>query len=142
MPVSLMRTTASPPSEFTDTPTGGVIGVSVNSEGGDAVVRIKDTGIGIPPDKLNTIFDLFTQAHVERQESRAGLGIGLNLARELVSLHKGTIQATSEGAGKGSEFVVRFPLAERHTPTTPPPEHEIDAPQPPARVAPARDARA
>jgi PAS domain S-box-containing protein len=124
------------------TPTGGVVGVSVNSEGGDAVVRIKDTGIGIPPDKLNTIFDLFTQAHVERQESRAGLGIGLNLARELVSLHKGTIQASSEGAGKGSEFVVRFPLAERQTPATPPPESEFDVPPPAPKAARGRDARA
>jgi PAS domain S-box-containing protein len=124
------------------TPTGGVVGVSVTSEGGDAVVRIKDTGIGIPPDKLTTIFDLFTQAHVDRQESRAGLGIGLNLARELVSLHKGTIQAMSEGSGKGSEFMVRFPLAERQTPAAPPPEHEIDTPPPTPKTARGRDARA
>jgi PAS domain S-box-containing protein len=111
------------------TPSGGVIGVSVNSEGGDAVVRIKDTGIGIPPDKLTTIFDLFTQAHVDRAESRAGLGIGLNLARELVTLHKGTIQASSEGLGKGSEFVVRFPLAERLTPQSPHPQDPYAAVQ-------------
>jgi PAS domain S-box-containing protein len=103
------------------TPTGGVVGMSVTSEGGDAVVRIKDTGIGIPPEKLTTIFDLFTQAHMDLAESRAGLGIGLNLTRELVTLHKGTIQASSEGAGKGSEFVVRFPLAQRPIPAIPQP---------------------
>jgi len=109
------------------TPAGGVVGVSVNSEGGDAVIRIKDTGIGIPPDKLSTIFDLFTQAHIDRTESRAGLGIGLNLARELVSLHKGTIQASSEGLGKGSEFVVRLPLAERPIPAGPAPESDVES---------------
>lgn len=125
------------------TPAGGVVGISVNSEGGDAVIRIKDTGVGIPPDKLATIFDLFTQAHMDLAESRAGLGIGLNLSRELVTLHKGTIQATSEGDGKGSEFVVRFPLAERQIPASPQTlEHEPDAGAPPPMAAPRRDARA
>jgi two-component system, chemotaxis family, CheB/CheR fusion protein len=97
------------------TPPGGRIGVSVNPEGGDAVVRIEDSGIGIPPEKLNSIFDLFTQGHTERRESQAGLGIGLSLARELVVLHRGTIQAVSEGAGKGSEFIVRMPLKSRES---------------------------
>jgi PAS domain S-box-containing protein len=101
------------------TPAGGRIGVSVNSEGGDAVVRIKDTGIGIPPEKLNSIFDLFTQGHADRRESQAGLGIGLNLARELVMLHGGTIQALSEGPGKGSEFLVRLPLKARESMASP-----------------------
>ena len=101
------------------TPSGGRIGISVNSEGGDAVVRIKDTGIGIPPEKLNSIFDLFTQGHAERRESQAGLGIGLSLARELVVLHRGTIQAVSEGTGKGSEFVVRIPLMARELAASP-----------------------
>jgi PAS domain S-box-containing protein len=125
------------------TPVGGVVGVSVNSEGSDAVIRIRDTGIGIPPEKLTTIFDLFTQAHQDRTESRAGLGIGLNLARELVTLHKGTIQASSEGLGKGSEFVVRFPLAERETPASPHPLDPDDTSPPYRPLAPHdRDVRA
>lgn len=92
------------------TPRGGRIGLSVSAEGAEAVVRITDNGIGIPPDKLATIFDLFTQAHSDYAESQAGLGIGLTLARELVTLHGGTIQARSEGIGRGSEFIARFPL--------------------------------
>jgi len=92
------------------TPAGGSIGMGVSEEGAEAVVRVKDNGIGIPPTKLATIFELFTQGHEEHAESQDGLGIGLNLARELTGLHGGTIQAVSEGAGKGSEFIVRFPL--------------------------------
>src|SRR5689334_167772 len=75
-----------------------------------AVVRVVDNGIGIPPDKLATIFELFTQAHSDYAESQSGLGIGLTLARELIVLHGGTIQARSEGIGRGSEFIFRLPL--------------------------------
>jgi PAS domain S-box-containing protein len=88
---------------------GGRIGISVASEGGDAVVRVEDTGAGIPPEQLASIFELFTQAHADNVESRAGLGIGLALVRELVSLHGGTVQARSDGPGRGSEFIVRLP---------------------------------
>ncbi|MGH8240294.1 MAG: ATP-binding protein [Steroidobacteraceae bacterium] len=76
------------------------------------VVRIHDTGVGIPPGQLAEIFELFTQVHPDNVESRAGMGIGLALARELVELHGGTIQARSDGVGKGSEFIVRLPLRE------------------------------
>jgi signal transduction histidine kinase len=75
------------------------------------VVRITDSGIGIPPEKLASIFELFTQVHEDHSESQAGLGIGLALARELVTLHGGSIQASSEGPGKGSQFIVRLPVA-------------------------------
>jgi PAS domain S-box-containing protein len=92
------------------TPPGGRIGLSVAAEGGEAVARIQDTGIGIAPDKLADIFELFTQVHPEHSESRAGMGIGLALARELTVLHGGTIQARSDGPGRGSEFIVRLPL--------------------------------
>jgi PAS domain S-box-containing protein len=92
------------------TPPGGRISLSVAAEGGEGVVRIQDTGAGIAPEQLAEIFELFTQVHPENVESRAGMGIGLALARELVALHGGTIQARSEGAGKGSEFIVRLPL--------------------------------
>ena len=91
------------------TPAGGRISLSVAAEGDEGVVRIQDTGVGIPPERLAEIFELFTQVHPDNVESRAGMGIGLALARELVTLH-GTIQARSDGAAKGSEFIVRLPL--------------------------------
>jgi PAS domain S-box-containing protein len=94
------------------TPAGGRIGLSVAAEGGEAVVRVQDTGIGIPTDQLAHIFELFTQVHPERSESGAGMGIGLALARELVTLHGGTIQARSDGPDRGSEFIVRLPLCQ------------------------------
>ena len=92
------------------TPPGGRISLSVAAEGGEGVVRIHDTGVGIPSGQLKEIFELFTQVHPDNVESRAGMGIGLALARELVELHGGTIQARSDGIGKGSEFIVRLPL--------------------------------
>ncbi|HEU5137346.1 MAG TPA: PAS domain-containing sensor histidine kinase [Steroidobacteraceae bacterium] len=92
------------------TPRGGRVSLSLTAEGSEAVMRISDNGIGIPPHQLASIFDLFTQAHADYSESQAGLGIGLTLARELITLHGGTIQALSEGVGKGSEFTARFPL--------------------------------
>ncbi len=93
------------------TPAGGRIGFSLQIEGNECVTRIVDSGIGIPPDRLADIFELFTQVHKDYSEASAGLGIGLSLARELVSSHGGTIQARSDGNGKGSEFTVRLPLA-------------------------------
>jgi PAS domain S-box-containing protein len=92
------------------TPPGGRISLSVAAEGELGVVRIHDTGVGIPAGQLAEIFELFTQGHPDNVESRAGMGIGLALARELVELHGGTIQARSDGVGKGSEFIVRLPL--------------------------------
>jgi PAS domain S-box-containing protein len=92
------------------TPPGGRISLSVSAEGEEGVVRIHDTGVGIPAGQLTEIFELFTQVHPDNVDSRAGMGIGLALARELVELHGGTIQARSEGIGKGSEFIVRLPL--------------------------------
>jgi signal transduction histidine kinase len=92
------------------TPPGGRIFLSVAAEGEEGVVRIQDTGAGIPPGQLADIFELFTQVHPDNVESRAGMGIGLALARELVTLHGGTIQARSDGIGRGSEFIVRLPL--------------------------------
>ncbi|HKU12822.1 MAG TPA: PAS domain-containing sensor histidine kinase [Steroidobacteraceae bacterium] len=92
------------------TPPGGRISLSVAAEGREAVVRVQDNGSGIPAELLADIFELFTQVHPDNVESRAGMGIGLALARELIALHGGTIQARSEGLGKGSEFIVRLPL--------------------------------
>jgi CheY-like chemotaxis protein len=78
----------------------------------EVVVRIKDNGVGISADFLPHIFDAFTQADVTSERSKSGLGIGLTLARHLVDLHGGSIEAESEGLGEGSEFIVRLPLAE------------------------------
>ncbi|HEV7784007.1 MAG TPA: PAS domain-containing sensor histidine kinase [Thermoanaerobaculia bacterium] len=89
---------------------GGAISVKATTEGDEAVVRFEDNGIGIPHDMLPRIFELFTQVDASRPMSEGGLGIGLALVKELVSLHGGSVQAASEGPGKGSEFSVRLPL--------------------------------
>jgi PAS domain S-box-containing protein len=93
---------------FTDP--GGTIWLTVEREVDQAVLRVRDTGIGIAAEMLDRAFVLFTQADQGLARSRGGLGIGLNLARNLVTLHGGTIEARSEGVGKGSEFIVRLPL--------------------------------
>ena len=75
------------------------------------VIRVRDTGVGIAPDRLEGIFDMFTQVDTSLERSMAGLGIGLTLVRTLVEMHGGTVQASSPGIGHGSEFVVRLPIA-------------------------------
>jgi two-component system CheB/CheR fusion protein len=90
---------------------GGRIALDAESDEGFVRVRIRDTGIGISPEALDTIFDLFSQATPALERSQGGLGIGLSLVRGLVELHGGTIEARSRGLGKGSEFVIRLPLA-------------------------------
>ena len=84
--------------------------VSVTREGEFAVLRVSDQGVGIPPEMLPRIFDLFVQAHHTIDRSRGGLGIGLTLVRRLAELHGGTIQAESAGDGRGSTFTVRIPM--------------------------------
>ncbi len=91
------------------TPPDGFVTVTVGVESGDAVVRVRDTGIGIPSERLGEIFDLFTQLDTSNARTEGGLGIGLTLAKQLTALHDGTITALSEGSGKGSEFIVRLP---------------------------------
>jgi PAS domain S-box-containing protein len=93
---------------------GGHIGVAVSAEGGMAVIRVKDDGEGISPQMLKRVFNMFTQVNTGSR-AQGGLGIGLTLARTLVHLHGGTIEAFSEGQGKGCEFVVRLPLASMET---------------------------
>jgi len=90
---------------------GGQIELRVVSEGGTALVSIRDTGIGIAPHRLESVFEMFSQEEPAISRSRGGLGIGLSLTRKLVELHGGTVSASSEGAGKGSLFMVRLPLA-------------------------------
>ncbi|HWP46186.1 MAG TPA: PAS domain S-box protein [Candidatus Limnocylindrales bacterium] len=89
---------------------GGRIWLTCTQEGEEAVIRIRDTGIGIPPEMLLRIFDLFTQASQSLDRSQGGLGIGLTLVRSLVQMHGGSVSAFSEGLGRGSEFVVRLPV--------------------------------
>jgi two-component system CheB/CheR fusion protein len=89
---------------------GGRITIEAGRDGDRAVIAIRDTGIGIDPSLLPRIFDLFTQADRSLDRSQGGLGIGLTLVRRLVELHGGTVSASSEGEGKGSEFVVRLPV--------------------------------
>lgn len=89
---------------------GARILLAARREGEQAVIRVRDEGIGIPVAMLTRIFDLFVQLERPGGQVREGLGIGLNLARQLVHLHGGTIEARSEGEGRGSEFLVRLPL--------------------------------
>jgi signal transduction histidine kinase len=90
---------------------GGRITVRVEREGNVARIRVSDTGIGIEPDVREHMFELFTQAEEARGRAHGGLGIGLGLARRLIELHGGAIEARSGGAGQGSEFIVTLPLA-------------------------------
>jgi two-component system CheB/CheR fusion protein len=92
---------------------GGSVHVETRRDGDEVVFRVRDTGIGINPDKLSQIFDLFTQVDARPSRSGGGLGIGLTLARQLVLMHGGRLEAHSEGEGRGSEFVVRLPATSR-----------------------------
>ncbi len=94
---------------------GGEVRVSVEAAPGEAIVRVSDTGVGIAPEMLSRVFDLFAQADRSLDRSQGGLGIGLTLVRLLVELHGGTVSASSPGLGRGSEFVVRLPTAFEET---------------------------
>jgi PAS domain S-box-containing protein len=90
----------------------GEIWITAKHDEGAAVISVRDAGIGIAPQMLPRVFDMFTQVGHSSGQSEGGLGIGLALAKRLVELHGGTIEARSEGLGKGSEFTVRLPLKE------------------------------
>ena len=94
------------------TPADGRVIVAVMGEGTDAILRVEDTGAGIPADLLPRIFELFVQGQTSLHRAGAGLGIGLTLVKRLVDLHKGQIDVTSAGPGRGSAFTVRFPRIE------------------------------
>jgi signal transduction histidine kinase len=95
------------------TPEGGEITLTAERNGRDVVFRVRDTGMGIPPEMLSSVFDLFTQVEHSLDRAQGGLGIGLTLVRRLVEMHGGSVRAYSEGADKGSEFVVQLPLEGR-----------------------------
>jgi PAS domain S-box-containing protein len=90
---------------------GGTIRLAAERRGEEAVISVEDDGIGIPPEKLETIFEMFSQVEETLERSRGGLGIGLTLVKRLVELHGGAITAHSPGLGRGSRFVVRLPVA-------------------------------
>jgi signal transduction histidine kinase/CheY-like chemotaxis protein len=94
------------------TPRGGTVDVELEPRPPLAVLRVRDTGIGIPREMLERIFEPFTQAESSLGRSEGGLGLGLSLVRGLVALHGGRVEAQSEGPGRGSEFVVELPLSE------------------------------
>ena len=100
------------------TPRGGHVVLEVARGGNAAVVRVRDDGAGIPAHMLDSVFDLFVQSSRTLDRAAGGLGVGLTLVRSLVTMHEGTVTAHSEGEGRGSEFVVRLPLAA----PAPPPE--------------------
>lgn len=89
---------------------GGQIWLAAKREGNEVVVSVKDTGLGISPDMLPRVFDMFSQWDRTRYRAQGGLGIGLTLAKNLVQMHGGRIEARSDGLGQGSEFIVRLPL--------------------------------
>jgi CheY-like chemotaxis protein len=93
------------------TPKAGQVWCTARCENGIVVVTVRDSGVGIPADMLPRVFDMFTQVDSSHHRSHSGLGIGLTLVQSLVQMHDGTVSAFSEGLGKGSEFVVRLPLA-------------------------------
>jgi PAS domain S-box-containing protein len=104
--------------KFTDR--GGHVWLTVEQEGEQAVIRVRDNGIGIAADSLPGVFDMFAQVDTSLERSRDGLGIGLTLVRTLVEMHGGTVEVHSDGLGCGSEFVVRLPvLTEAPTPLSP-----------------------
>jgi PAS domain S-box-containing protein len=118
------------------TPEAGRIDLRVAREGGQAVVRVRDSGVGIPADMLPRVFEMFTQVEHGGGRAQGGLGIGLTLVRGLVEMHGGAVEAHSDGPGKGSEFVVRLPLA----PKAPRGAGAAERPGngPPAAAAPSR----
>jgi PAS domain S-box-containing protein len=92
------------------TPAGGRIWLTVERRDTQAVIRVKDNGIGIPPEMLSQIFEMFTQVNRSSDRAQGGLGIGLTLVKRLIEMHGGSVEAHSAGPGTGSEFIVRLPL--------------------------------
>jgi len=90
---------------------GGRIWLDAQRDGDYAVISVRDNGAGIAPEVLPRLFEMFVHADASHEGAARGLGVGLTLARRIVELHAGTIQARSDGRGKGSEFTVRIPLA-------------------------------
>jgi signal transduction histidine kinase len=114
--------------KYTDT--GGQIRIETHAEGGDAVITVADSGVGISPELLPRVFDLFVQGERTLDRSLGGLGIGLSVARRLIEMHGGRLTAASAGLGQGATFEIRLPRLER--------SHEVAGPSAGAAVAPKR----
>ena len=107
------------------TPRGGRVKLTAGPDGnGAAIVRVSDNGAGISAQMLDSVFDLFVQARHTLDHADGGLGVGLTLVRALVEMHGGTVNAHSDGDGKGSEFTVRLPM------TSPPAETQVQGASP------------
>jgi K+-sensing histidine kinase KdpD/CheY-like chemotaxis protein len=114
---------------------GGRLDLSAAREGADVTVRVKDNGVGMSPELLTRIFEPFVQEAQGPDRRAGGLGIGLSLAKSLVAMHGGSIEARSEGPGRGSELIVRLPaLAEERVEQAEPPSVRAQAPLPAYRV--------
>lgn len=108
---------------------GGSIAISAERMNGQALIRVRDNGIGIPSQEIPRIFELFAQLDTSRDRSFGGLGIGLALAKTIIERHGGTLEAHSEGHDRGSEFVIRLPIltnvSEQHEPSRPEPDAKV-----------------
>jgi signal transduction histidine kinase len=111
---------------------GGMIRLEAKQEDRRVIARVKDTGRGIPPEKLSGIFELFTQVDTSLDRAQGGLGLGLALVDRLVKMHDGTVTVLSEGAGRGSEFIVSLPQWEPSDASSPGSDTEIETASPDA----------
>lgn len=118
------------------TPPGGKVEITLECEDGEAIVLVKDNGVGIPVEKQDQVFEMFSQVNDPLNRGNTGLGIGLTLVKSLVELHGGSVEVHSEGAGQGSEFIVRLPMVGvcEESPTT------ISPTKPPPMTKPAGSA--
>jgi PAS domain S-box-containing protein len=116
-------------------PRGTILRVSATQRDAEVVLSVEDDGVGIPSDKLASVFEMFVQLEPPAESTRVGLGIGLTLSKRLIELHGGSIEARSRGPGKGSEFVVRLPVAGKGSkPLEPPTSSAPRAPTAAVRV--------
>jgi K+-sensing histidine kinase KdpD/CheY-like chemotaxis protein len=97
------------------TPEGGQVSLKAYPENNEVVFKVRDSGVGIPKEMLPRVFELFTQVNPEIDRTKGGLGIGLTVVRRLTEKHGGTVSATSDGLGKGTEFIVRLPISKDPT---------------------------
>lgn len=103
------------------TPVGGDISVVATRENDEAVVTVRDSGVGIPPELIDEIFGLFVQSDETIDRSNGGMGVGLTLVKSVVEMHQGSVTAESDGVNSGSCFTVRLPLSDKPLPSEPPP---------------------
>jgi PAS domain S-box-containing protein len=105
----------------------GHILLSARREGGEVVIVVRDRGVGIPPEKIPAMFELFAQGDRSLARSEGGLGIGLTVVKKLVEMHGGAITARSDGPGQGSEFTIRLPAAKKPLPSGPTPADQTSS---------------